>query len=44
VRQAILRFEHAVYGNELSNGLLPADVLPARVRKLCEEVRGRLAK
>lgn len=38
VCKLIMRAEHAVYGNELTEWLLPAEVLASRVRKLCDEV------
>ncbi len=27
-----------LYGNELTEGVLPADALPMRVQKLCEDI------
>lgn len=38
VRSAVIKLEAVLYGNELSNGVLPADALPVRTQKLCEEV------
>lgn len=38
VRTLIIELERTVYGNELTEGVLPAHVLPQRVQKLCEEV------
>mmetsp|Transcript_17548 Transcript_17548/g.30106 ORF Transcript_17548/g.30106 Transcript_17548/m.30106 type:complete len:297 (+) Transcript_17548:472-1362(+) len=38
VRKIIMQLELSVYGNELSEGLLPTSVLPSRVQRLCEEV------
>ena len=36
VRQQIIRLEAAVFGNEVTEGLLPADVLPQRVQQLSD--------
>lgn len=38
MRQAIIKLDTALYGNDLTEGLLPVDALPSHVRKLCEEV------
>ncbi len=38
VRKAVIALEYDVFGNELTEGVLPADVLPGRVRMLCEQV------
>ena len=41
VRALLIQLEGVLYGNELTDGLLPLDALPSRTQKLCEEVRGR---
>ncbi|KAG1656020.1 hypothetical protein FOA52_005648 [Chlamydomonas sp. UWO 241] len=41
VRAAVIRLENVLYGNELSESTLPADVLPLRVQKLCEDLNIR---
>mmetsp|Transcript_36505 Transcript_36505/g.81278 ORF Transcript_36505/g.81278 Transcript_36505/m.81278 type:complete len:376 (-) Transcript_36505:477-1604(-) len=38
VRQLVMKLEAELYGNELTEGVLPLDVLPLRVRKLCQDV------
>eukprot|EP00200_Dunaliella_tertiolecta_P005435 CAMPEP_0202337410 /NCGR_PEP_ID=MMETSP1126-20121109/101_1 /ASSEMBLY_ACC=CAM_ASM_000457 /TAXON_ID=3047 /ORGANISM="Dunaliella tertiolecta, Strain CCMP1320" /LENGTH=309 /DNA_ID=CAMNT_0048927591 /DNA_START=1234 /DNA_END=2163 /DNA_ORIENTATION=+ len=38
VRSAVIKLEHEVLGNEITGAVLPQEVLPARVSKLCEEV------
>ncbi len=38
VRQLVIKLEFEVFGNELNAGVLPSDVLPSRVHKLCDEV------
>ena len=37
-RSAVIALESLLYGNELTEDLLPADVLPTRVQRICEEV------
>jgi hypothetical protein len=41
VRTAVIRLENVLYGNELTESTLPADVLPLRVQKLCEDLNIR---
>ncbi|GAX83620.1 hypothetical protein CEUSTIGMA_g11044.t1 [Chlamydomonas eustigma] len=38
VRQSVIKLEGELYGNEVTEGLLPLEALPSRVQKICEDL------